>query len=257
MAFPPPDPAFWDRILWLWKGLAPWDPIILFRDIFPVFIAILCLYHSYKTFGWWKTTLFFVGSFLFTSLEENVWILVGYFSGTPTYYFSPEQYYLWFGVCPLSVAIGWFFISYSVVYIATKLFKNRGVLTRAAVGGLLAMNLDLMVDPIAVRNLWWAWPQAETLATQQTTFWILGIPVTNFIGWFLLIFFFAILWEKVPPKEETWKRKKTTGVFFLYLAGLLGLTLLILVGAQILIAVLHVGGLNIGDPYFPIWWGGP
>jgi uncharacterized membrane protein len=125
------------------------------------------------------------------------------------------------------------------------------------VGGLLAMNLDLMVDPSAVRNLWWAWPQAETLATQQTTFWILGIPVTNFIGWFLLIFFFAILWEKVPPKEETWKRKKTTGVFFLYLAGLLGLTLLILVGAQILIAVLHVGGLNIGDPYFPIWWGGP
>lgn len=259
MAFPPPDPVFWDRIWWFWKDMAPWDPLILFRDTFPILLAVLCFYHGYKTFGWWKTTLFLIGSFLFTSLEENVWILIGYYSGTPTYYFSPEGYYLWFGVCPFSVALGWFFIAYSMVYIASKLFKNNSVYTRATIGGLLAMNLDLMIDPIAVRNLWWAWPQAATPEAQQTTFWILGIPVTNFIGWFLLIFLFAILWEKLllGPKAEKWSRKKTTGVFFLCLAGLLGLTLAILVLAQILVVVVGAGGLNIGDPYFPIWWGGP
>jgi len=254
MAFPPPDPLFWERMWDVWKGLAPWDPLILFRDTFPVLLAVLCLYHSYKTFGWWKTTLFFTGSFLFTGIEENVWILIGYFTGQPTYWFSPDQYYLWFITVPISVCVGWFFIAYSMVYIASKLFKNQGIYTRAALGGLLAMNLDLMIDPIAVRNLWWAWPQAETLATQQTTFWILGIPFTNFVGWFLLIFLFAILWDKVPPKEEKWKRKKTTGIFYLGLAGMLGLTLAILLLAQILVILIGVGGMNIGDPYFPIWW---
>jgi len=104
-----------------------------------------------------------------------------------------------------------------------------------------------MIDPIAVRNLWWAWPQP-----QSETFWILGIPFTNFLGWFLLIFLFAILWDKVPPKEEKWGRKKSTGIFYLGLAGLLGLTLLILLVAQIIASVVGANGINLGDPLFPV-----
>jgi len=247
MVFTNPD-WFWNNILGVWKGgPVGWDSMIFFREIFPLLLVILCLYHSSKTFGWLKTILFFTGSFLFTGIEENVWILIGHFSGQETYYFNATQYYLWFFTVPISVCYGWFFIAYSMVYISTKLFKNKGIYTRALVGGLLAMNLDLMIDPIAVRNLWWAWPQL-----QINTFWILGIPFTNFLGWFLLIFLFAILWDKVPTKEEKWGRKKTTGIFYLGLAGLLGLTLLILLMAQILATVIGANGINLGDPLFPV-----
>ncbi len=242
-----PD-EFWDRLLWVWKGYAGWDPMILTREIFPVLIALLCLYHCYKHFGWWKTVLFFSGSFLFTGLEENFWIILGHSMGQDTYAFNPYSYYLWFGAVPLSVCVGWFFIAYSTVYIASKLFGSHGVYSRAAIGGLLAMNLDLMIDPIAVRNAWWIWPQADA-----ETFWILGIPFTNFIGWFLLIFLFAIMWDKIPPKEEKWGRKKTTAVFYAYLAAFLGLTLLILLGAQILAAILQLNGINLWNSMFPIW----
>jgi uncharacterized membrane protein len=246
MAFVMP-PEFWDHILWVWKGIAGWDPLILVREVGPVLLAILCLYHAYKNHGWWKTTLFFTGSFLFTGLEENFWIIIGHASGQDTYYFNPYNYYLWFGTVPLSVCIGWFFIAYGMVFIVSKLLPNRSVLTHATLGGLLAMNLDLMIDPIAVRNVWWLWPQAA-----DTTFWIMGIPFTNFVGWFLLIFLFAILWEKIPPKEELWGRKKTTLAFYGGLAAFLGLTLLILLGSQILASVLHLNGINLFNSLFPI-----
>ncbi len=250
MTFPPPDAAFWDRILWVWKGFAPWDPIILAREIMPIFLAILCLYHGWKNYGWWKTTLFFAGSFLFTGLEENFWIISTHYVGYDNYWFNPEQWYLWFGVVPFGACLGWFFIAYSTVYIAGKLFPNQGVFSRAAVGGLLAMNLDLMIDPIAVRppNVWWHWPQP-----QADTFWILGIPFSNFVGWFLLIFLFAILWEKIPPKEEKWGRKKTTAIFFAYIPILLALTVLIILGSVFLASICNLFGVNLGGSYFPIW----
>jgi len=58
MVFTNPD-WFWNNILGVWKGGVSWDFMIFFREIFPLFLVILCLYHSGKTFGWWKTILFF------------------------------------------------------------------------------------------------------------------------------------------------------------------------------------------------------
>ncbi len=245
----PPDFWDWTTILNPWKGYAPWDPAILARELGVVFIALLAFYHCYKTFGGWKATLFFIGSFLFTGLEENFWIIYGHSVGQDTYFFNPEAYYLWFGTVPFYVCIGWFFIAYGMVYTSTKLFKGTlggpGIIKRAVFGGLLAVNLDLVIDPIAVRNVWWVWPQAD-----GATFWILGIPFTNFLGWFLLIFLFGILWEKIPPKEEQWGRRKTTLIFFGYLALLLLLVLGILIIATIIFSPLY--GINVLGDYFPI-----
>ncbi|MHA1264875.1 MAG: carotenoid biosynthesis protein [Candidatus Helarchaeota archaeon] len=247
----PSDFWNWWQILNPFKGYAPWNNEILIREVGPILIGMLALYHCYKTFGGWKTALFFFGSFLFTGLEENFWILYGHFTGQETYFFSPYEYYLWFGTVPLTVCVGWFFIAYGMVYIGSKLFGRAigeaGLFKSALVGGLLAVNLDLVIDPIAVRNVWWVWPQAT-----EETFWILGIPLTNFVGWFLLIFLFAILWEKIPPKEAEWGRKKTTLGFFGYLGILLGLTLVILILVQILTYVLGLNGINLLDSIFPI-----
>jgi hypothetical protein len=41
----------------------------------------------------------------------------------------------------------------------------------------------------------------------------------NFLGWFFLIFLFAIFWEQLPRWERNWGRLKATIVFFVTLVA--------------------------------------
>ena len=80
---------------------------------------------------------------------------------------------------------------------------------RATVGGLIAMGIDLWMDPIATsaQMMNWVWAKGDVLL-------VLGIPHTNFLGWFLLIFLFAIFWEKLPRFEARWGRARATLIFY-------------------------------------------
>ena len=63
-------------------------------------------------------------------------------------------------------------------------------LSAAAVAGLFAVNLDLMIDPVASSNNLWVWlgPSIN----------FLGIPLYNYVGWFIMIFFYdIIIWSTV------------------------------------------------------------
>ena len=114
------------------------------------------------------------------------------------------------------------------------------------------MEMDLLIDPVAVRYAWWGWfPEANQ------AIWILGdpsignfgIPISNFMGWFALIFFFAIYWKKLTDREEKWGVRKCTVIFSLGLIPLLFGTVILLGGLTILMAPLN--GI-----YFPIPFGG-
>ena len=108
----------------------------------------------------------------------------------------------------------------------------------SAVAGLLAFNMDLCIDPIMVRNESWYW-----LTTIHQNLYIFGIPTTNFIGWFLLIFLFSIYWNKIVSYEENWGRNKTILVFYIGLIGLLFATiyLILIIGALLM----PLYGLNL------------
>jgi putative membrane protein len=220
-------------------------------------LAAVCIYHGFKTFGRWKTLLFFFGSFFYTGFEENIMIISGnIFQGVipdfpKTYAFNYANYTLWILAVPLVVYVAWFVVAYSAVHIATYIFKS-GIVKQAFLGGLIAMEMDMMIDPIAVRHSWWGW-----FAGEYDAIWILGdpgigdfgIPISNFMGWFLLIFVFAIYWKKITDKETVWGVRKTILVFCLGLIPLLIGTVIVLGGATILIS-----GLN--GVYFPIPFGG-
>ncbi|MEA3486879.1 MAG: carotenoid biosynthesis protein [Thermodesulfobacteriota bacterium] len=85
---------------------------------------------------------------------------------------------------------------------------------RATVGGLIAMGIDLWLDPIATSPeiMNWVWGKGDFLL-------IFGIPLYNFMAWFLLVFLFAILWEKLPQMEKKWGRAKATNRFLLICVG--------------------------------------
>ena len=224
-------PALEETILWdgltdegkgalLAKGVPMGDsvPAMVFGDLFTILLAWICFVHARRHFGFWMASCFLIGSFVFTGLEESLWILSGRFFGgllnNPlgevaygTYWFTRGG--LWFLETPIVACLGWFFIAYSCVLTAGKAFPRMNLWGRATVGGLIAMTIDLWMDPIqtAPEIMAWVWGKGDFLL-------FFGIPHYNFLGWFLLIFLFAIFWEKLPEMEKSRGRPGATIRFF-------------------------------------------
>lgn len=62
------------------------------------------------------------------------------------------------------------------------------IIVASAIGGMIAMNLDMILDPVAVsvQNPGWVWIGGGPY---------FGIPVSNFIGWFFVTFFAVLLFR--------------------------------------------------------------
>ena len=245
------DPQFIERLFHLVKYPASITSAQIFYEILVYILAAVCLYHGFNKFGKWKTLLFFFGSFFYTGFEENVMIISGkVFDSLPeTYAFNYQNYTLWIFAVPIVVYVAWFVVAYSAVHVASYFIRDN-FYKIAALGGLIAMEMDMMIDPIAVRFAWWGW-----FAEANEAIWILGappgdngIPISNFLGWFMLIFLFAIYWKKITDKEEKWGKKKCIAVFALLLIPFLIVTVIIVGGITVLLTPLN-------GVYFPIPFG--
>ncbi len=210
-------------------------PAMFALDLVPVALAWLCFYHAWRRLGIYRAMLFLGGSFVFTGLEESMWILLGRYqheieqalgSGlseaalgeqaaevTGTYYFT--RGFFWFLETPLLACLGWFFVAYSCVYVADIIMPRARAVTKAAVGGLLAVDLDLWLDPVQTHEAFqsWVWFEGDRIH-------IFSIPFSNFAGWFLLVFLFAVVFERVPAMIKKWGPVKTAIYFYLILFGL-------------------------------------
>lgn len=192
-------------------------------DIFMILVSWFCYRHARDHYGFWMASCFFIGSFIFTGLEESVWILSGRYLGGQfnlppggilfgSYWFTKGGF--WFVETPLVACLGWFAIAYSCVWVAGKALPGLGLWGRATLGGLVAMGTDLWADPVATSPelMSWVWAKGDF-------FLLFGIPFYNFLGWFLLIFLFAVFWENLPRMEVRWGR---TGASVRFLSVCLG-----------------------------------
>ena len=200
-------------------------PVMFLMDLVPVALAALCFWHARRTLGLYSAALFLAGSFFFTGLEENVWIFIGRYihllgavspemgAASGTYYFT--RGFFWWGEIPVSICLAWFFIAYSCVYMSSVLLPRAALRLRAALGGFLAMDFDLWLDPVQVHPHWqsWVWVAAEPVK-------VLSVPLTNFAGWFLLIFLFALVFDRLPALRAKYGPGKAAAVFFLVLLGI-------------------------------------
>ncbi len=78
---------------------------------------------------------------------------------------------------------------------------------------LIAVGLDLFVDPIAVKAGYWVWFVRGTL--------YFGIPLLNFVGWFVLMFIAPFAWIWIARHRAWGYGRKIAGAF----AGLVPLML--------------------------------
>jgi uncharacterized membrane protein len=157
-------------------------------------IAGLVFYGLEKKYGLMVASLFLIGSVIWTTPLETLGVLSGSYSYSAyagSLFPSYHGYLLWIGVVPLWIEMGWFIISASSFMIFHGVLVPRSRAAACALlAGLFAVNMDLLVDPVASANRLWVW------GTPSIS--VLGIPLYNYLGWFIMIFFYdIIIWHTV------------------------------------------------------------
>lgn|SRR5487761_425515 len=159
-----------------------------------ILVAGLVLYAAVKRYGRRTGLIIIICSIIWTTPIETLGVSGGdytylAYSGvlTPGY----PGYLFWVGIVPLWVTLGWFIVSLSSFMIFHDILcRKRRALVSALLAGLLAVNVDLMIDPVASSNKLWVWIQPGLN--------LFGVPLYNFTGWFLMIFFFdLIIWHTI------------------------------------------------------------
>ena len=243
------DPLFFEKLLSFVKYLDSFS-LRNITEIVTYLLVALLIYHGYKKYGKTKIILFFLGGFLLTGIEENFMVIQGYFYlfGGPTYYYDYHSYMFWIGAIPLVVMCAWFILTYSSFQIAELVIKNdsnKALLKKLLLAGWMGTSIDFVIDPIIIRKFGWIWLNAKEHAV-----WFLQVPVTNFIGFFLLVvsfnYYFVWYWEKYAPRHDTRSTLKINGIYFVMVL----LPLLFVIGLIIIFSILFtpLKGIDFS------WW---
>jgi uncharacterized membrane protein len=218
-----------------------------------IFLSLVIAYAGVKAYGKERAAYFLAGSILWTSIIENL----GVIDKSYTYYtyaglFGPNYpgYFLWVGQVPLWIELGWVIVALSLfVLFHEVLLPGRSPFLQAACAGLFAVNIDLVIDPVAVANSLWQWINPSV--------YLLGVPVYNFVGWFCLIFFYDLLFnytvlqnkpvailgriEGLFLKDRYTPNAKTARFTFRLIVAILVVAVLLTIIAEALIAVAGTG----------------
>ncbi len=151
-------------------------------------IHVFVFLHSLYVHGKKWTLLFLVTAFSLGLASEHLGATYGWVFGK--FHYQADRV-MFFGTVPILTPLSWWLILYcaynttSLIVGSPERIAGRGlrtaltVLLMAALDGLMAMNLDLLFDPIMTcpENKRWVWELGGKY---------FDIPIQNFIGWFLV-----------------------------------------------------------------------
>jgi uncharacterized membrane protein len=162
-------------------------------------IAGLVFYGLKRRFGWTIALFFLLGSIAWTTPLETLGISTGsytYSAFANSLFHGYRGYFVWIGIVPLWIEMGWFIISASSFILFHDIIQTKRKTVMAAVfAGLFAVDIDLMIDPIASSNRLWVW-----IGPSMS---LMGIPLYNYVGWFLMIFLYdIIIWNTVVAFQQ-------------------------------------------------------
>jgi len=93
------------------------------------------------------------------------------------------RFIVMFGDVPLVIGMSWGVIIYSVTLFSDA--TDLPLWLRPVLDGLLALNIDLAIDTIAIRLGMWNWGKPLTSG-------FFGVPYANFWAWFWVVFSFSM-----------------------------------------------------------------
>jgi hypothetical protein len=94
---------------------------------------------------------------------------------------------------PLCIGIAWSCIIYSSMEFSDA--SSIPYWARPILDGLLALNIDLALDAVAIRLGFWDWGQG-------LRFQFFGVPYANFWAWFWVVFSFSLGYRLLAHRED-------------------------------------------------------
>jgi uncharacterized membrane protein len=94
---------------------------------------------------------------------------------------------------PLCIGMAWSAIIYSVMEFSDA--TSLPYFTRPILDGLLALNIDLALDTVAIRLGFWDWGQGMQ-------FQYFGVPYANFWAWFWVVTFFSFGYRLLAQRSD-------------------------------------------------------
>lgn len=138
--------------------------------------GILFTIHAHKEGLRWLSTLLW-GMVFGTAIELLLLQAGGYSYGKFLIMLGPAGKQV-----PLWVGVGWGVIAYAASWTAQRL--RQPTVLRATTAGVLAVNIDLSLDPIAELLGFWSWAQPKGASFYD-------VPFDNFLGWFAIVSLFS------------------------------------------------------------------
>lgn len=131
-------------------------------------------------------------AFLATSVVYGVLLEQLVIVAFESYRYSLEDFLLTLGDVPLVIGFGWAAIIYSGFHLGERLGVSRRV--RPLFVALYALHVDVAIDAVAVRVPFWTWTPPGP--------WF-GVPLGNFLGWFLVAGLYAGAWQVLRPRVRS------------------------------------------------------
>jgi hypothetical protein len=181
-----------------------------FFELIIYFQLLLCLRHAWKQ-GIANLLRLFAG-ILFGVMLERATI-------RQLHAYEYGQFMIMMLDVPLCIGVAWSCILYSVMEFSDA--SSLPYWTRPILDGLLALNIDLALDAIAIRLGFWDWGSG-------LEFQYFGVPYANFWAWFWVVFFFSFGYRLLAGRKD-WVGTWISPILALIigLAGVLGTNALI------------------------------
>jgi len=197
-----------------WGG--SWSLLVFQCMISALFVVLL--WWSIRKCGWKKTFRLFVPMFIAALFLEAAAVS----SGRYTYSGYAVYLSLLGGSVPLIILLGWnvnlvLFLGLGEYVVNT--WKSLHLYLRfilvSLIAGIFGVCLDLLEDPIAQSNHWWVW------SAHPTTTSLFNVPLSNFVDWFLILFFMTLATQFIEQSSVTENRKLFLAIFSVSYVGAL------------------------------------
>ena len=126
------------------------------------------------------------------------------------------------GGVPLSIILAWsanlFLFVNMGKHIVYRVYKKKNyyqIMLISIIAGSFAVCLDLLEDPLAHHNNWWVWQ--DSLVGIK----FYGVPLLNFIGWFVLISFMTFATILIERSKFSENRKVLISISSVSITGVI------------------------------------
>jgi putative membrane protein len=205
--------------------------ILAVSGLLPVFLVptpvntllafIFGLLHASQRLGWRRAFMLVAVVFLTGLGFESFGVATGLLYGG--YHYSDLLGAKFLDLVPYLIPIAWFMMIYPSFVMAERIAGriNRAwlrLLLVAGAGGVIMTAWDLGMDPLMVRGGNWVWD------TPGAYF---GIPVQNFLGWWLTTFFALLIYQLLAGRRANPSRYEIPDSWVVWLYAITGLSTVI------------------------------